>query len=66
MTTAAKKDLVPGLQCAERLIDARLRTAVALGYSEVFRAALDEALVFIRAELYRQEHPESASYTVVD
>lgn len=59
-------NLIPGLRCAERIIDSRLHSAVALRYSEVFRAALDEALVFIRAEISRQEHPESASYTVTD
>lgn len=55
--------LLPGLAVAIRIVAARLRTSRALRYSEVFTAALDEVLVFLRAEEERAIHPETASLT---
>lgn len=55
--------LIPGLEEAEKIIDARLRTAKACNYNDSYKAALDDAIVFIRAELERQRHPETASRT---
>jgi hypothetical protein len=60
--------MIDGLKKAIRIIECRLHTAHGLNFDEVYIAAYEDALVFLKAELYRQEHPEHAAKTrtVVD
>lgn len=59
--------LIPGLKAAERIVESRQQTAKALdGSGSIthhpgYYAALNEILLFIRAELWRQENSEEAN-----
>ncbi len=59
-------DPIPGLELAVRIAESRRATAAAICYGATFIAALDEVLVFLRAELHRQRHPDQASRTTMD
>lgn len=59
----AHGELIPGLKKAISIVESRQATAKALIYDEVYCAAFEDVLVFLKAELFRQEHPDQASYT---
>lgn len=54
---------IPGLKKAIDIAENRLRTAAGIGYNESYQAAYEDILVFLRAELWRQENPEEAKKT---
>jgi len=57
---------IDGLKLAVKIAESRLGTAKACGYNESYQAAYEDMLVFLRAELYRQEHPDKAVRTTLD
>lgn len=52
--------MIDGLKKAIKIVEGRLATAKAIGYNESYLAALENTLVFLRAELWRLENPEEA------
>lgn len=56
----APGDLIPGLKKAIKIVENRQATANALGYKKVYMACFDDLLIFLKAELWRQENPEEA------
>lgn len=69
---AVPGNLISGLERAEQIIEGRRDLAKALAspmltYHPAYFAALDDVLIFIRAELYRQHNPDDHSGdTVLD
>ena len=55
--------MVEGLKKAIRIIECRLHTAQGLNFEDSYVAAYEDALVFLKAELYRQENPGHAAKT---
>jgi hypothetical protein len=51
---------IPGLKKAIKIVENREATAKALIYDEVYMACFKDLLIFLRAELWRQENPEEA------
>ena len=60
---AKDKGRIDGLKIAIRIAESRQSSAKALNYNESFIAGFEEMLVFLRAELWRQENPEEARKT---
>ena len=52
--------LVPGLKKAIKIVESRQATADALNCGEEFMEPFRQILVFLKAEVWRQENPEEA------
>ena len=57
---------IEGLKRAISIVESRQATAKALNCDEVYMAAFEGILVFLRCELYETEFPERALPTVLD
>lgn len=51
-------ELIPGLKEAIRIVEIRVATSKILKYNDAYMGAYEDALVFLRAELWRQENPK--------
>ncbi len=60
---AKSRARIEEMKKAIRIAETRQSTARGLNYEKSYLAAYDDLLVFLKAELYRMEHPDYAAKT---